>query len=64
MPIEMIIQYEEKPLFKLFLRRIWFNNYADYLNLFGNDIEKRKETVRRFIKTYPNLFFNNQKQND
>lgn len=63
MPIEWITEYEIKPLFKLFLRRIWFKNYDEYLKLFGDDLEKRRETVRRFKKTYPNLF-NNEKTDE
>ena len=55
MPIEWITERETKPLFKIFLRRIWFKNYDEYLELFWNNIEKRRETVRRFRKTYPNI---------
>lgn len=62
MPLEWITEYENTSLFKIFLRRIWFKNYDDYINLFGDDIEKRKETVRRFRKTYPNFRLNNQQE--
>lgn len=55
MPIEWITEYELEPLFKIFLKRIGFKNYDEYIELFGDDIEKRKETVRRFKKTYPNF---------
>ena len=55
MPIEWITEYEMQPLFKIFLKRIGFKNYDEYIELFGDDIEKRKETVRRFKKTYPDF---------
>jgi len=55
MPLEWITEYELEPLFKIFLKRIGFKNYDEYIELFGDDIEKRKETVRRFKKTYPNF---------
>lgn len=61
MPIEWITERETQPLFKIFLRRIWFKNFDEYLKLFGDDIEKRKETVRRFRKTYPNFILKNHK---
>ena len=54
MPKELA-KRELKPLFKIFLRRIGFKNYDEYIELFGDDIEKRKECVRWFLKTYPNL---------
>ena len=53
MPIEWITERETQPLFKIFLKRIGFKNYDEYIELFGDDLEKRKETVRRFKKTYP-----------
>lgn len=43
---------EKKPLFKVFLYRIGFHNYAEYLKLFGEDIEKRKIAAQRFLETY------------
>lgn len=52
---EELAKWELKPLFKIFLRRIWFKNYDEYIELFGDDIDKRKECVRWFLKTYPNL---------
>ena len=55
MPLEWITEYEMELLFKIFLKRIGFKNYDEYIELFGDDIEKRKETVRRFKKTYPNF---------
>lgn len=48
-------EYEEAPLFKIFLRRIWFKNHTEYMELFGKDIDKRREAVRWFRKTYPNF---------
>jgi len=59
MPVKELEKREETSLFKIFLRRIWFKNHADYMNLFGNDVEKRNEAVRRFRKTYPNFKLNN-----
>lgn len=46
---------EKKPLFKLFLRRIGFKNFDEYMKLFGDNIEKRIECVQWFLQTYPNL---------
>ena len=43
---------EQRALFKAFLQRIWFKNYAEYIKLFGEDIEKRKIAVKRFLETY------------
>ena len=62
MPIEWITERETQPLFKIFLRRIGFKNFDDYLELFGDDIEKRKETVRRFRKEYPKLTLSHKQQ--
>lgn len=45
---------ESDPLFKLFLRRIWFKNYDEYFKLFWDDDEKRDECIKWFLKTYPN----------
>lgn len=58
MPLEFT-KRELKPLFKMFLKRIGFKNYDEYIDLFGDDIEKRKETVERFLQTYPNLHLKN-----
>lgn len=62
MPIEWITEYETQPLFKIFLKRIWFKNFDEYIELFWDDLEKRKEAVRRFKKTYPNFRLNNQQE--
>lgn len=43
---------EKRPLFKVFLYRIGFHNYAEYLKLFWEDIEKRKIAAQRFLETY------------
>lgn len=43
---------EQRPLFKVFLYRIWFHNYAEYIKLFWEDIEKRKIAAQRFLDTY------------
>lgn len=58
MPLE-ISKRELKPLFKIFLKRIWFKNFDEYIELFGDDIQKRTETVEWFLETYPNLSFKN-----
>lgn len=50
---------EQRPLFKSFLQRIWFHNYAEYIKLFWEDIEKRKIAVKRFLQTYSNLYSKN-----
>ncbi|MBO7693673.1 MAG: hypothetical protein J6T10_13725 [Methanobrevibacter sp.] len=55
MTLKEIEKRENKPLFKIFLRRIGFKNFDEYFDFFGNDIDKRSEAVRRFLKTYPNL---------
>lgn len=62
MPIEWITERETQPLFKIFLKRIGFKNFDEYIELFGDDIEKRKETVRRFKKTYPNFTFHKEQE--
>ena len=59
MTIEEILEQESRPLFRVFLRKIWFRNYDDYINLFGDDIAKREETVLRFLDNLPYLFRNN-----
>lgn len=51
----IINKVEKEPLFKIFLRRIGLKNYDEYVKLFWNDMEKRKETVERFLETYPNF---------
>lgn len=43
---------EQRPLFKVFLYRIGFHNYAEYIKLFWEDEEKRKIAVKRFLETY------------
>ena len=43
---------EQRALFKAFLQRIWFKNYAEYIKLFWEDIEKRKIAAKRFLDTY------------
>lgn len=45
---EQIIKIESEPLFKLFLRRIWFKSTQEYYDLFGEDWEKRETAVNRF----------------
>jgi len=55
-----IRKIEKEPLFKIFLRRIWFKNYDEYIQLFGDDDSKREEACRRFLKTYPNFILKKQ----
>ena len=43
---------EQRALFKAFLQRIWFKNYAEYIKLFWEDEEKRKIAAKRFLETY------------
>jgi len=50
---------EKEPLFKLFLRRIGFKNFDEYMKLFGDNIEKRIDCVQWFLQTYPNLALKN-----
>lgn len=50
---DMLIAVEIKPLFKLFLKRIWFRSFDDYMEIFGDDLEKRNECVEWFFETYP-----------
>ena len=56
MTIQEIEKIEEKPLFKMFLRRIWFKSFQEYIDLFWNDKEKREEAVNRFLETYSKKF--------
>jgi hypothetical protein len=53
-----ITKREKEPLFKIFLRRIGFKNFDDYMKLFWNDYEKREETVEWFKETYPDFITN------
>ena len=62
MTIEEIVAIETKPLFKMFLRRIWFKNYDEYIELFWKDYQKREEAVNRFKETYSNLYHKEQQQ--
>lgn len=43
---------EQRALFKAFLQRIWFKNYAEYIKLFWEDKEKRQIAAKRFLETY------------
>lgn len=56
MTTEEIIAIENKPLFRFFLKRIWFKSFDEYIELFWKDYEKREETVQRFKETYKNLY--------
>ncbi len=52
MSLKLIQKLEERPLFKIFLKRIWLKDYSEYLQLFGNNQEKREEAIKRFLNTY------------
>ena len=45
---EQIKAIESEPLFKLWLRRIWFKSTQEYFDLFGDNREKRETAVKRF----------------
>ena len=47
-----IEKIEKKPLFRLFLHRIGFRNYEEYMQLFGDNWKKRKTAAERFLETY------------
>ena len=57
MTIEQIEKIESRPLFKIFLKRIWFKSFDEYMNLFWNNKEKREEAVNRFLETYSNFIY-------
>jgi hypothetical protein len=46
---EEIIKIESEPLFKLWLRRVWFKSTQDYYDLFGENWEKRETAVNRYL---------------
>ena len=54
MPKAEIERLEWKVGFKLFIRRIGLKNFDEYMQLFGNDREKRQTAVEWFIEEYPN----------
>ena len=54
MPKAEIERIESKVGFKLFIRRVGLKNFDEYIQLFGNDREKRQTAVEWFIETYPN----------
>lgn len=49
---QVIEKIESKPLFRLFLHRIGFKNYEEYMELFGDNWKKRKTAAERFLETY------------
>jgi hypothetical protein len=51
---EEIEAIESKPAFHLFIRRVGCKNFADYMDLFREDWEKRQTACEWFIETYPN----------
>ena len=51
---ELIEKIESKPWFHLFIRRVGCKNFAEYMELFGDDMEKRQTACEWFIETYPN----------
>lgn len=49
---QVIEKIESKPLFRLFLHRIGFKNYEEYMELFWDNWKKRKTAAERFLETY------------
>ena len=51
---EEIMKCEEKPAFKLFIRRVGCKSFQEYMDLFREDWEKRETACLWFFETYPN----------
>ena len=51
---EEIIKCEERPAFKLFIRRVGCKSFQEYMDLFREDWEKRETACLWFFETYPN----------
>ena len=56
--IKKIEAIENTATFKAFIIRIWLKSYAEYKELFWDNIFKRKEATDWCLETYPNLDFN------
>lgn len=51
---EEIEKTEERPAFKLFIRRIGCKSFQEYMDLFREDWEKRETACLWFFETYQN----------
>lgn len=51
---EEIEKCEERPAFKLFIRRVGCKSFQEYMDLFREDWEKRETACLWFFETYPN----------
>jgi len=51
---EEIEKVEERPAFKLFIRRVGCKSFQEYMDLFREDWEKRETACLWFFETYPN----------
>lgn len=51
---EEIMKCEERPAFKLFIRRVGCKSFQEYMDLFREDWEKRETACLWFFETYPN----------
>lgn len=52
MSLTQIQGLEKNPLFKIFLKKIWFKSYSEYIDLFWNRRDEREKAVKRFLDTY------------
>jgi len=57
MLIDRIEAIEDTATFKVFLIRIWFKNFDEYMKLFGNNIFKRKIATDWCLENYPTLTY-------
>ena len=51
---EEIEKVEERPAFKLFIRRVGCKSFQEYMDLFREDWGKRETACLWFFETYPN----------
>lgn len=51
---EDIMECEERPAFKLFIRRVGCKSFQEYMDLFREDWEKRETACLWFFEIYPN----------
>jgi len=51
---EEIMECEERPAFKLFIRRVGCKSFQEYMDLFREDWEKRETACLWFFEEYPN----------
>jgi hypothetical protein len=55
---EEIEKTEERPAFKLFIRRVGCKSFQEYMDLFREDWEKRETACKWFFEFYPNQAIN------